>query len=188
MSEFPAPIQRLNSESHTAIPPRNWQRRADLGQYFTPKAIADFMASLFVRYPSEVKLLDPCSGLGSLTDAFVRRCVNQTCENVALKITGYELDRILCKQLAAHFDQLGGSQNGAGLSITTSLYCRDFITEGSLLSGFGLRPFTHVIKPAVQKDWREFVLSKIAAWHWHRNGKSIYRFSWTCGCAYDGSR
>ena len=103
------------------------------------------MASLFIRFPSEVKLLDPGPGLGSLTDAFVRRFSNQTRESATLEITAYEFDPALCEQLASHFDQLGARQNGADPSIKTSLYCRDFITEGCVLAGFGVRPFTHVI-------------------------------------------
>src|SRR5262249_44170785 len=130
---------------HTAIPPRNWQRRTDLGQYFTPKAIANFMASLFVRFPSEVKLLDPGPGLGSLTDAFVRRFVNQTRESATLEITAYELDPALCKQLVKYFDQLRVRKIVFGPSKTPSFFCRVFITEGSILPGFGVRPFPPLI-------------------------------------------
>ena len=47
--------------------------RSGLGQYFTPVAVAHFLASLFDLKPGPATLLDPGAGVGSLTSAFVAR-------------------------------------------------------------------------------------------------------------------
>ena len=48
-------------------------QRAKLGQFMTPSTIGNFMASLFRKWPSEVRLLDPGAGIGSLTEAFFQK-------------------------------------------------------------------------------------------------------------------
>ena len=53
--------------------------KAQLGQFMTPAAIAEFMASLFspCNDTSEIRLLDPGAGVGSLTAAFVQRACHE---------------------------------------------------------------------------------------------------------------
>ena len=46
--------------------------RSQFGQYMTPKAVAEFMASFFQNNNAEiVNLLDAGAGIGSLTAAFL---------------------------------------------------------------------------------------------------------------------
>jgi adenine-specific DNA-methyltransferase len=48
-------------------------RKSELGQFFTPKPIADYMASLFSQPTGNVQLLDAGAGEGALTSAFVTK-------------------------------------------------------------------------------------------------------------------
>jgi adenine-specific DNA-methyltransferase len=47
------------------------RRQGELGQFFTPPPVADFMASLFGPLPITVRLLDAGAGAGALTAALV---------------------------------------------------------------------------------------------------------------------
>lgn len=47
-----------------------WDRKSELGQFFTPKSIADFMAGLFSPLQGKALLLDAGAGEGVLTSAF----------------------------------------------------------------------------------------------------------------------
>ncbi len=53
----------------------NRAQRKELGQYFTPLDAADFMAGFAADFPEGV-WLDPCSSLGSLTFALVKKFPN----------------------------------------------------------------------------------------------------------------
>ena len=58
--------------SHAADTPRAVKQ--ELGQYFTPGLIADFMAALFPKEDrQEIKILDPGAGIGILSCALSER-------------------------------------------------------------------------------------------------------------------
>jgi hypothetical protein len=69
-------------------------RRARLGQFMTPSAIATFMASLFQRWPDHVRLLDPGAGIGSLSEAFARRYLENKPRGTHLNVTAYEIESV----------------------------------------------------------------------------------------------
>jgi hypothetical protein len=55
------------------------KQRQALGQFLTPPAIANFMASLFEHHPHEVKLLDPGAGTGALSGCTRSAIVSSHC-------------------------------------------------------------------------------------------------------------
>ena len=67
---------------------KNIQNKENLGQFFTPVSIADFMAS-FLEVPSKesIRILDPGSGTGVLAAAAVKKLVNR--KNGNLKTNGH---------------------------------------------------------------------------------------------------
>ncbi|MBU4486278.1 MAG: Eco57I restriction-modification methylase domain-containing protein, partial [Candidatus Delongbacteria bacterium] len=72
------------------------KHKSKLGQFFTPMTIAKFMASLFPNIESEeCILLDAGAGIGSLSDAFLERCVTNELEFKKINIKAYEIDNIL---------------------------------------------------------------------------------------------
>ncbi|WP_202799431.1 N-6 DNA methylase [Pantoea sp. Sc1] len=54
----------------------NPKTKSALGQFMTPAPICLFMASLFDNIRSDVKLLDPGCGVGSLSAAFLDRALS----------------------------------------------------------------------------------------------------------------
>lgn len=79
-------------------------RRAALGQFFTPAAIARFMADLFSPPGSQVRLLDAGAGKGALTAAFVERWRG----TAAIQVDAYEVDDRIVPALAANLSGLMG--------------------------------------------------------------------------------
>lgn len=111
----------------------------------TPTPVADFMASLFTRWPKQIRLLDPGAGIGSLTEAFARRFFTKTPAGGLLDITAYEIEPILLPYLNEHLSEVAALGNEAGHNVHVAIHERDFITEASFALGFGGPRFTHTI-------------------------------------------
>lgn len=120
-------------------------RRSKLGQFMTPTAIADFMASLFTRWPSAVRLLDPGAGVGSLTEAFAEQFLRKTSRGATLEAHAYEIEPMLVDYLKDHFRDLGIRATQLGRGFTSEIQERDFIAEACFALGFGGPRFTHAI-------------------------------------------
>lgn len=133
-------------------------RRADLGQFMTPAPIARFMASLFQRWPSQISLLEPGAGIGSLALTFGRRFFERQ-PGGSLKITAYEIEPLLAEHLSRHLSQLA---NGRKAQVEAEIVRRDFIREAALVSSFQSQRFTHVIlNPPYRKIGRESEYRKL---------------------------
>jgi adenine-specific DNA-methyltransferase len=68
------------------------KRQGELGQFFTPAPIADFMALLFEPLPNTVRFLDAGAGAGALTEAFVSRLCEKKSGVRNVEATLYEID------------------------------------------------------------------------------------------------
>jgi adenine-specific DNA-methyltransferase len=130
---------------HTASDQLDPNRRASLGQFMTPAAIADFMASLFQRWPDSVRLLDPGGGMGSLSIAFARQYVKKKPPGSSLSITTYEIEPALAGYLAEHLNALEQLGHTNGFHVSQELLKTDFIREAAFAASFAARRYTHVI-------------------------------------------
>jgi adenine-specific DNA-methyltransferase len=76
------------------------KRKSQLGQFLTPATTAQFMAGLFTSKSSlECRLLDAGAGIGSLSSAFLERCLGGELRFKAIEVTAYELDSLIHKEL-----------------------------------------------------------------------------------------
>ncbi len=73
-------------------------KRGEQGQYMTPAATAELLASMFDDLSGDISLLDAGAGVGSLTAAFLQRVIR---EGHVKKIiaTTYETDQVLLNDL-----------------------------------------------------------------------------------------
>jgi adenine-specific DNA-methyltransferase len=120
-------------------------RKVEFGQYMTPSTVADFMASLFRRWPSHTRLLDPGAGIGTLTEAFTAQFLEKSRAEAQLDISAYEIEPFLISYLAEHLRILKERSKAAGYNVRFTLVERDFIHEAVLASSFGARLYTHTI-------------------------------------------
>lgn len=120
-------------------------KRAELGQFLTPSAIADFMAGLFESWPSQIRLLDPGAGSGSLSSAFIGRWLEHAPKQSRLELTAYEIDPALAQYLSEHLNHLRALTADRGLTLTHAIIERDFVVEAAFSASFNGPGYTHVI-------------------------------------------
>ena len=120
-------------------------RRSQLGQFMTPTGIADFMASLFTRWPDRVRLLDPGAGIGSLTEAFATRFASEAPTGASLEAHCYEIEPLLLEYLADHLSEIETQLKKQRHPCSSQIHDRDFLVEASFEVSMGGPRFTHAI-------------------------------------------
>lgn len=131
-------LQKQQAHSH----------KAGLGQFLTPMPLARFMASLFTNMKSEVRLLDPGVGLGSLTAAFVEEALKRG-NLKGLHIEAYDIDTSLSQATKSNLALCTQRLNNAGITAKAEFQCCDFIEEFAQKVSAPLfsraERFTHII-------------------------------------------
>jgi adenine-specific DNA-methyltransferase len=76
------------------------KRKSQLGQFLTPARTAQFMAGFFTAHDDfECRLLDAGAGIGSLSSAFLERCVEGELKFKNITVTAFELDNLIHNEL-----------------------------------------------------------------------------------------
>ncbi|MEJ7894890.1 MAG: Eco57I restriction-modification methylase domain-containing protein [Solirubrobacteraceae bacterium] len=103
------------------------RHRATLGQFFTPRPAADFLASL-VELPAmgRLRLLDPGAGVGTLSAAVAARVVEER-PGLELHITAFELDDALVGHLRATLEECVAFGREHGCSIAFEIRHQSFV-------------------------------------------------------------
>lgn len=107
------------------------KRRSDLGQFMTPPATAQLMASMFLAEKESITLLDAGAGVGSLTAAFVSEICGRSKKPKKIFATTYEIDRDLAAYLADTLRQCEKTCEDAGIEFESELIIGDFIDDGA---------------------------------------------------------
>lgn len=128
-------LSRLEVSTRLAARP---DRRAQLGQFFTPEPIARFMASLFSfpAMPKTLRLLDAGGGNGILTAAFVAEvCSERTHRPREIVATVWELDNELIPSIAETLRLCETACEQSGIRFTPDVRHGDFILETAAMLG-----------------------------------------------------
>lgn len=149
-------IEKYRSTGTALLDPKT---RGALGQFMTPAPIAQFMASLF-KLTSNIRLLDPGAGTGSLSTAFIHRALSRGKRE--LTIDAWEVDTKLQDVLRTAFKQ----QSTKHQKLRTTINTEDFIEACSFYASAGIKdPYTHAIlnppykKLATNSDHRRYLRS-----------------------------
>lgn len=116
--------------------------KSSMGQFMTPSSTAQFMASLFSPVKGQpCRLIDAGAGIGSLSSAFLDRCVSGDLAFDSVAVSAFEFDASihdhLRKTLAGYGDRIGASWAITG---------GDFIEHAVNAIQFRTGPrFTHAI-------------------------------------------
>ena len=105
------------------------QVKKNIGQFFTPKAVAKFLAESVVldNNIEEVSILDPGAGLGILSCAIVEE-ISQKYKNIkSIKLHLYELDKPITPYLVEVLNNLEGWCSSKSISLTFELIEKDFL-------------------------------------------------------------
>ncbi len=98
------------------------------GQFFTPPAVAQFMASLFQQIPRECRLLDAGAGVGTLTAAVCDRLFS-TDRVSAVNAVAYETDASAVALLEKTLSTCKTNATDADRSFASEIRIWDFITD-----------------------------------------------------------
>lgn len=116
--------------------------KAELGQFFTPYRIASFMASLFPKTESEIRLLDPGAGIGTLSSAFIERVKSENWSVPKLSVDAYEIDNSVLVELKKNLSDALSEVKNSSLEI----FADDFLEKTSFDYAWKInRTYTHVI-------------------------------------------
>tara|TARA_R110000787_G_scaffold209044_1_gene319100 strand:+ start:1404 stop:3929 length:2526 start_codon:yes stop_codon:yes gene_type:complete len=129
------------------------KKRSVLGQFMTPAPITEYMASLFnpVISGSQLSLLDPGAGVGSLTAAFVNEFSSRTIKPSSISVSAYEIEPLMHEYLDSTLDNISETCSVGGIKFNGEIRKKDFIKDGTeVLSGdlfgesLGDAAYTHV--------------------------------------------
>jgi adenine-specific DNA-methyltransferase len=112
----------------TPVVPRT---RHELGQFLTPKHVADFMASVSSVEANEIHLLDAGAGAGALTAAFVRRRCQALSKPKSIAVTAYELDQTVIDTLRETLHECQLECERAGIQFSSTVHNEDFISAAA---------------------------------------------------------
>lgn len=117
-------------ESNAAIAPHKVEaEKRELGQFFTPPPLADFIAAFFNRPLSDWRVIDAGAGGGTLTLALVRRVLTQQPRPVSFHVTAFEIDPAALLLLRETLETCRKLCESHGVVFTCEVNAQDFIAH-----------------------------------------------------------
>lgn len=114
--------------------------KSRLGQFFTPATTTAFMAGLFPPARGACRLLDAGAGIGSLSCAFLEKCLKPELHFDDIRVTAYELDENLLPPLRTSLQGYADK-----LPLAWEVASGDFVDTAVNRIQFGQAEFTHAI-------------------------------------------
>jgi len=120
----------------------DYKQRKKIGQFFTPKKNAVFMADCVNIYQKKILLLDPGSGTGILSAAVCERILLESNHPVSLSIVAYENDEKIRPLLKDTFDACKQKFSERGHVLEYNIEPENFLSKNSLELRFGESNFS----------------------------------------------
>jgi len=108
-------------------------RQTALGQFFTPAPTARLMASMLDANASNVRLIDPGAGIGTLTAAGVAELCSRSQRPGKISVAAYEIDTNLIPHLRKTLDGCRRTCELAGIQFECEIVEVDFIEAGAAM-------------------------------------------------------
>lgn len=125
-------VEVKRKEASAVLSPKS---RAELGQFFTPTCVAQFMASMFQAPKDELRLLDAGGGVGSLTVAFLAAMVHRKNPPRIVHAVLYELDPLLAEILEDVMNSCQRVCRSSRVNLEYDILIEDFVeTAASALA------------------------------------------------------
>lgn len=107
------------------------ERKAKLGQFFTPRPLAQLMAKMFEKWDRPLHLLDPGAGSGVLSLAWVEELCKNSDGIQNAEITAFEVDNALIPSLEATLRACEQLCAAHGIVLKWSVRNEDFIAAAT---------------------------------------------------------
>lgn len=139
------------------------ERRSELAQFFTPPAIAQFMASLFTSGSNtNCLLLDAGAGKGALSQAFLDRWLSADLSFTSVRLDAFEIDETLCSSLSRTLARYGGVPGFSACIHNTDFIQATVEEQRSPLFSRATTQYTHAILNPPYKKIRSDSLYRAA--------------------------
>lgn len=124
VEQFLARVEQRRSMTSAILDPN---ARAEWGQFFTPRASANLVASM-APLPTEAgwRLIDPGAGVGSLTAALVARWLMET-DLPTMSVLAYEIDPYLVEPLEVTLAEARTLAAAVGRTLHTAVRGENFV-------------------------------------------------------------
>lgn len=106
------------------------EHKKNLGQFFTPINIAQFMASFCSLESKTIKILDPGCGIGILSTILVETLISNN-QLDSIELVAFETDADILPLAESCFNYLSSWLNSKGVNFTFFLCKNDFILHNS---------------------------------------------------------
>lgn len=163
----PAFKERVTAVRDEAIGALDTDHRSELGQFFTPFEIAEFMASMPDLSGRALRILDPGAGSGMLTAAVVSRLAASDDRPKTVHVVAFEVDPGVAQALSRTLGICGDECKEAGIKFSTEVRSEDFIEAASRdiaeghsqpLGGFDLAILNPPYKKLHSESWHRALL------------------------------
>jgi adenine-specific DNA-methyltransferase len=124
-----SPIAMADAARETWAESLTPERRASLGQFFTPANTALRMASMLGTRRRSVRLLDPGAGVGALTAAAVEALASRRQGPVEIHAVLHELDEDLSRDLQSTAEACARFCADRDVTFSYEIRCGDFVEE-----------------------------------------------------------
>lgn len=134
--------EKNRKEANKLLDPKT---KSVFGQFMTPAPICLFLASLFDKIESDVRLLDPGCGVGSLSAAFIDRALSQGV--VRMTLDAYDIEDVMLPFL---HKTLEACSQEFGANFSYKINKTDYIIDAglhaeNLLNSEEIEKYSHVI-------------------------------------------
>lgn len=117
------------------------KKKSRLGQFLTPEKTANFMAGLFSpAMGGNCHLLDAGAGIGSLSSAFLERCLSKDFKFSQIELAAFELDNSFHEDLNRILSRYTNKT-----PLAYKIFGGNFIETAVFRIQFGQRDYTHAI-------------------------------------------
>jgi len=141
--------------------------RFEIGQFLTPAAIAQFMSSMFISGPRNVRILDPGAGTGVLFATAVETLLSQENRPLSIEVVAYETDSAILPYLEETLERCHSLCISNGVEFHGIIKREDFVSAANeetreSLFAVPVARFTHVIlNPPYKKINRQTAMSRM---------------------------
>lgn len=109
------------------------EHKKNLGQYFTPASVADFMASFAKAVKQNIRILDPGCGIGILSCSLIEKIVVTNANVNEIYLVAFENDNDLLEFTNLCLGHLSDWLKTKGVKFAYFLCKNDFILHNSLI-------------------------------------------------------
>jgi adenine-specific DNA-methyltransferase len=104
-------------------------KKRELGQFFTPAPLAEFIASFFTRSLRDWRVIDAGAGSGRLIEALLRHVLRQRPVPVSFHVTAYEIDATALPLLRDALERCGRLCDAHDVVFSHEIRAEDFIVD-----------------------------------------------------------